>query len=91
VRPPDANRPADGLLRPAKPPLGAGVGSLLVNRFLGFPQKLSAALGVPVKDQLHQRATGPWTVMDDFLKSPKLPAKYIVWVIQETSLTATRG
>lgn len=75
---------------PKLPPTVIVLGNSFVNRFLGFPQKLSNALGVPVKDQLHQRATGPWTVMDDFLKSPDLPAKYIVWVIQETSFTAKR-
>jgi peptidoglycan/LPS O-acetylase OafA/YrhL len=75
---------------PEKPPVVLVVGNSFVNEYLGFSRKLSNVLGVPVKTEYLQRATGPWSAMDDVLKAPSLPAKYVVWELQETSFSAQR-
>ena len=74
-----------GLLAAAAPVVHV-VGNSMVQPYLGFPQKLSNGLGLPVGLTWTFGDTGPWKTLVDYLESPDFkqnPPKAIVWQFNE--------
>lgn len=74
-----------GLLAGATPVLHV-VGNSMVQPYLGFPQKLSNGLGLPVGLTWTFGDTGPWKTLVDYLESPEFKQntpKAIVWQFNE--------
>lgn len=82
-----------GLLADAAPVVQV-VGNSMVQPYLGFPQRLSHALGRPVGLTWKFGDTGPWKTLLDYLESPafaKQKPQAIVWQFNEGQMAYGPG
>lgn len=78
-----------GVLLDANPPQVQVVGNSFVQPYLGYPQKLSEALGQPVGLTWNPGNIGPWTTLLDAVESPSFvqnKPKVVVWQFNEAQI-----
>lgn len=78
-----------GALLDATPPQVLVVGNSFVQPYLGYPQKLSEALGQPVGLTWNPGNIGPWTTLLDAVESPAFAQhrpKVVVWQFNEAQI-----